>query len=244
MFGQFVSSVGYFKTIFNQLLFSIVAVNCSDPPERPPSGTWEWDGNKEYNSVAQYTCGLYGKFRDTNGYKYEELTSVCGWNKSWVPEVFDPCVATSCQYIPFPPSGTDMVYVPDESNSLSLISETSFYNPKLPLSIKFPGPSFCEDNGDILMVAGEVPKKSKQPFELIILTTNDDESFHMKIDPDNDVISRWGLYNNFTEEVFGKPFDGTTIDRVEPFILRYFPNEQQLIMFVNEDWSVTLMAGT
>ena len=82
---------------------------------------------------ATYTCGLYGMFQGPGGDKYEELTSVCGWNKSWVPEVsviqyklschfiitlkvFDPCVATSCQYIPFPPSDLDMVYVPDDQN--------------------------------------------------------------------------------------------------------------------------------
>ena len=159
-------------------------------------------------------------FKDVGGGKYEELTSVCGWNKSWVPEVFDPCVATSCQYIPFPPAELDMVYMPDEENSLSLISDTSFYNPKLPLSIKFPGVEFCEDNGDVLMVAGEIPAKSRKPFELYILTSNNDESFHMKIDLENDVITRWGKFNNFTEEVFGKAFEGTTVDKEEPFILR------------------------
>ena len=36
---------------------------------------------------ATYTCGLYGMFQDSQGDKYQELTSVCGWNKSWVPEV-------------------------------------------------------------------------------------------------------------------------------------------------------------
>ena len=32
--------------------------------------------------------------QDNNGTKYEVLTSVCGWNRSWVPESLDPCVAT------------------------------------------------------------------------------------------------------------------------------------------------------
>ena len=50
------------------------------------------------------------------GEKYEVLTSVCGWNQSWVPGVLDPCVATSCQYIPFPPPHLNMRYVPDEEN--------------------------------------------------------------------------------------------------------------------------------
>ena len=124
-------------------------------------------------------------FQDPQGAKYEELTSVCGWNKSWVPEVsdddsvivksscdasqvFDPCVATSCQYIPFPPSDLDMVYVPDDQNSLSLLSELSIYNPRLPFSMKFPGAQFCQDNGEILMIVGEISKKkSKKPLEIV-----------------------------------------------------------------------------
>ena len=61
---------------------------CSDPPERPNSGTWEWNGDLEYSAEAYYTCGFYGKFEepDTNR-QYELLTSVCGWNKTWVPQV-------------------------------------------------------------------------------------------------------------------------------------------------------------
>ena len=122
-------------------------------------------------------------FQGLEGDKYEELTSVCGWNKSWVPEVrhpalscrfifapkvFDPCVATSCQYIPFPPSDLDMVYVPDDQNSLSLLSELSIYNPRLPFSMKFPGADFCRDNGEILMIVGEISKKqSKKPLEIV-----------------------------------------------------------------------------
>ena len=83
-------------------------------------------------------------------------------------KVFDPCVATSCQYIPFPPSDLDMVYVPDDQNSLSLLSELSIYNPRLPFSMKFPGADFCGDNGEILMIVGEISKKqSKKPLEIV-----------------------------------------------------------------------------
>ena len=41
------------------------AVNCTEPPERPPSGTWEWAGSQEYLAEADYTCGLYGMFQVT-----------------------------------------------------------------------------------------------------------------------------------------------------------------------------------
>lgn len=138
-----------------------------------------------------------------------------------MPEVFDPCVATSCQYIPFPPPEVGMEYVPDDQNSLSLLSESSFYNPKLPLKIRFPGPEFCEDNGDILMIVGEIKEKSRKPFEVVFETGTTNEAFHMKIDLANDVIQRWNIFNNFTSEIQGKPFEGTTIDRDEPFMLRY-----------------------
>ena len=83
-------------------------------------------------------------------------------------KVFDPCVATSCQYIPFPPSDLDMVYIPDDQNSLSLLSELSIYNPRLPFSMKFLGADFCRDNGQILMIVGEISKKqSKKPLEIV-----------------------------------------------------------------------------
>ena len=207
-------------------IFSVAAVNCTDPPARPPSGTWEWNGNKEYHSKAQYTCGLYGKFENSNNEKYEVLESVCGWNKSWVPNVFDPCAATSCQYIPFPPSHLDMVYLPDDQNSLSLLSEMSIYNPNLPLSVPFPGSEFCENNGDILMIVGEIMKKKrgKQGYlEVVVQTSGTNEPFHMKIDLERDVIERWGVFNDKIEEVFGAPFEGTTIDYDEPFMLRWYP---------------------
>ena len=112
-------------------------------------------------------------------------------------EVFDPCVATSCQYIPFPPADLDMVYVPDDKNrkethwntklptaiimlsycllnvslpssSLSLLSELSIYNPRLPFSMKFPGSKFCADNGELLMIVGEISSKNtKNPLEIV-----------------------------------------------------------------------------
>ena len=40
----------------------ISGVNCSTPPEKPESGTWEWDGGFEYDNKIKYTCGPYGQF--------------------------------------------------------------------------------------------------------------------------------------------------------------------------------------
>ena len=198
------------------------AVNCTDPPARPPSGSWEWDGSREYLSEAAYTCGLYGHFRSEEGRDYETQVSVCGWNRSWVPPSFDPCVSTSCQYIPFPPPETGLLYRPDPTNSLSLLSDTSVYDPALPFTMKFP-PDFCSGSEDVLMVVGSVPESSKQPFQVIFPAAAPDEAFHVLLDLDSDVVQRWGFADNQTQEFQGEPFEGTTIDRGEPFMLRLVP---------------------
>merc|ERR1711923_696963 len=94
--GQNASNVSlnrYRPTLnFFSHFYCYTAVNCTAPPSRPPSGTWEWNGDHGYGAEAHYTCGLYGKFQSSQGDKYEELTSVCGWNRSWVPAIdqFDP----------------------------------------------------------------------------------------------------------------------------------------------------------
>ena len=146
---------------------------------------------------------------------------MCAWNKSWVPDVFDPCVSTSCQYIPFPPPQVDIVYLPDEQNSLSVLSEMSIYNPRLPLSMVFPGYEFCLNNGDLLLIVGEIPSRSKSDLEIIFATRKTTfEAVHFKIDIENDVIQRWGLVDNVTENLLGAPMEGTTIDYDEPFMIR------------------------
>ena len=86
------------------------------------------------------------------------MVSTCAWNKTWAPAILDPCVATSCQVIPFPPPDIGMLHAPDEKNQITLESEFTVYNPKLAFTMKFPGPEFCGDNGDIMMVVGSVPK--------------------------------------------------------------------------------------
>ena len=71
------------------------------------------------------------------------------------------------------------------------------------------------------MIVGEVKAKSKKPFEVVFETGTTNEAFHMKIDLANDVIQRWNIFDNITSEILGQPFEGTTIDRDEPFMLRY-----------------------
>ena len=51
-----------------------------------------------------------------------------------------------------------MQHAPDEKNQITLESEFTFYNPKLAFSMNFPGPQFCGDNGDVMMIVGIIPE--------------------------------------------------------------------------------------
>ena len=113
-------------------------MNCSSPPLKSSVGTWEWSGDFHYGTEVLYTCGPYGSFQAADGSLYEELSAVCAWNQTWSPAVLDPCGATSCQQIPFPPKQTGLVYLEDPENPLSPPGST-VYNPTLPFEMAFPG---------------------------------------------------------------------------------------------------------
>ena len=44
------------------LILICPAVNCTEPPEKPGAGTWEWNGELVYETEILYTCGPYGNF--------------------------------------------------------------------------------------------------------------------------------------------------------------------------------------
>ena len=67
------------------------------------------------------------------------------------------------------------------------------------------------------------PATSKQPFQVIFPAIGPNEAFHVLLDLDSDVVQRWGFADNKTQEFQGEPFEGTTIDRGEPFTLRWVP---------------------
>lgn len=50
-------------------------VNCDEPPARPYTGTWEWNGNSSYGTKISYTCGPYAKFCDDDGVCLDEIIS-------------------------------------------------------------------------------------------------------------------------------------------------------------------------
>lgn len=67
------------------------SVNCTEPPERPGTGTWEWSGDYQYLTQIEYTCGPYGQFMGADGQLYSQSIAECQWNKTWAPHTLDPC---------------------------------------------------------------------------------------------------------------------------------------------------------
>ena len=83
------------------MVHHIIAVNCTEPPERPGTGTWEWNGDYKFGTEITYTCGPFGNFIDSTGENYPVTVARCSWGQVWDPIVLDPCVATSCQVISY-----------------------------------------------------------------------------------------------------------------------------------------------
>ena len=50
-----------------------------------------------------------------------------------------------------------MIFQPDPLNPITLQSEYNIYNPRLPLTMNFPG-DFCGDNDNIMLIVGKIPK--------------------------------------------------------------------------------------
>ena len=195
-------------------------MNCTDPPVKADAGTWEWNGRFNYGTSVLYTCGPYGNFLDSNGFLYEELISTCSWDRTWSPPVLDPCAATSCQTIPFPPKKTGLVHLPDPNNPITLASEFTLYDVSLPLKMKIPE-DLCGDEGQIMLIVGRIPSESKTPMEIAFLgLESPKEAFHVLVDPVQEFIQRWAVTEENPVDVAGEPGDGTTIDLDEPFLLR------------------------
>ena len=196
-----------------------LAVNCTEAPEKPGAGTWEWSKSIAYGTEAHYTCGPYGNFIGGDGEMYETTISKCEWNKTWTPSVLDPCVAKSCPVIPFPPDETGMILLQDPDNVITLESASAKYSPRIPAAVLFPGAEMCTDGG-VFMVVGTIPELSKKPLEIIFTGEGLNEAFHVVLNISFDYIERWGVFENVTQDRQGKPGDGTSVDKDEPFVVR------------------------
>ena len=85
------------------------------------------------------------------------------------------------QVIPFPPPDSGLVFQPDPDNPITLQSEYNVYNPKLPLTMGFPG-DFCGDNGNLMMIVGSVPKVLIYQFlYYLIISMEQSHVFSMNI---------------------------------------------------------------
>ena len=71
-------------------------------------------------------------------------------------------------------------------------------------------------------------QKKRKPLEIIFATDGIDEAFHIVFDIKNEVVQRWAVVNNETQEILGEPGEGTSIDLDEPFVIRY-----QNIIFIS-----------
>ena len=111
------------------------------------------------------------------------------WSPVWPPSVntFPSLLLTSAwstfqvssSHLTSPQTELYPFNTSDESNSLSLQSELSVYNPSLPLTMRFPGPGFCLEN-NLFMIVGSIPAKTKKNLEVYFVANGTDEAFHMR----------------------------------------------------------------
>ena len=79
----------------------------------------------------------------------------------------------------------------DPENPISLQSRFSQYNPILPLSLAWPGPQFCGEGEQQLLVVGTIPSHSRVPLELVFAGHGQDEAFHVQVGLVKPTLSSW-----------------------------------------------------
>ena len=131
--------------------------------------------------LAFFICLIFQRKTHKVLYRYFKVLH-CSWDRTWSPPALDPCAATACQQIPFPPKETGLVHLEDPDNPITLASEFTLYDVSLPLKMKFPG-DFCGDEGRIMLVVGSIPSGGKNPLEIIFQGEGPKEAFHVLVDP-------------------------------------------------------------
>ena len=195
-------------------------ITCSDPPQRPSSGTWDQTGKLTYLAKVTYSCGPFGRFQLKNGSSVEEVVSTCMWNKSFVPDTLPDCRATSCPLIPTPAEFTGLVFKPDPKNNFSLTSENAFYSPKLPFSMKFNAALCSLEEYSLTIIGRLTSDKPGTSGDIVFATDSGDEALHVQISLHEQVIYRYAFFDREIKNKFGAPGDRTTIDLNETFSLK------------------------
>ena len=58
-------------------------------------------------------------------------------------------------------------------------------------------------------------------LEVVFAAEGIDEALHVQFDVKNEVVYRWSVLDNETQEIFGTEGEGTSIDLEEPFVIRF-----------------------
>ena len=70
-------------------------------------GSYIWNGEKNYQSKIEYSCGPYGQFQAENGSFYNATSSDCQWDGVWSPPNMGQCRWTHCVGFPEPPASSN-----------------------------------------------------------------------------------------------------------------------------------------
>ena len=118
--------------------------------------------------------------------------------------------------------------------TISLFIGTSLYNPKIPATLKFPGPTFCSKNTK-LMVIGSIPKFVTSVPSILIADNEGNSGIHINIDLKKKMVARYSILNGTMSEIGGAAGDGTSIDFEEPFVLNLSCDEDGWNLQINSE---------
>ena len=57
-------------------------------------------------------------------------------------------------------------------------------------------------------------------MEVVFAADGIDEALHVQFDVKKEVVYRWSVLDNVTQEIFGTEGEATSIDLEEPFVIR------------------------
>ena len=220
------------------------SVNCTEPPDRPGTGTWEWSGDYEYLTQILYTCGPYGQFISARASLYSQVIAECQWNKTWSPEVLDPCqgryfnsstnepfflyLVTACQTMPLADDETGLVLTQGPQSSKSQL-----FSPRLPAKLTVPEEGLCGTSSKI-MVVGKIGEKARKSLNIIVHGVNYTEAIHVEISVKKEYVKRWAVVEGSLDKVSEDVF-GTSIDADEPFVINLSCDEDGWRLQINEE---------